>query len=244
MELITADWQAPSHIRAVTTIRQGGASEGAFNSFNLGDHVGDSPAAVAQNRRQLMDELGLQKPAQWLTQVHGVEVVEAQADGQIRQADACWTDQPGLACVIMTADCLPVFFTDTAGKQVALAHAGWRGLAEGVLESTLARFADPQEVLVWLGPAIGPEAFEVGAEVRQQFMARLPESEAAFEPATESGKYLADIYRLAELRLRSAGVEQISHCGLCTYTDKARFYSYRRDGQTGRLASLIWIDKP
>ncbi|MBY4675530.1 peptidoglycan editing factor PgeF [Marinobacterium arenosum] len=246
MKLIQADWPAPAHIKAVTSTRQGGVSLAPYDSLNLGDHVGDNPAHVADNRHRLVSTLGLTQSPQWLEQVHGIDLVEARADGQLRSADACWSERAGQACVVMTADCLPVFFTDKQGSKVAVAHAGWRGLCDGVLENTLAVFAEPAEVLVWLGPAIGPDAFEVGDEVRQKFCDRQASADAAFRPVVdESGqpdKWLADLYLLARLRLQRAGVRSIHGGGFCTYHDSARFFSYRRDGQTGRMASLIWIE--
>ncbi len=243
MKLIRADWQAPDHIHALTTTRLDGVSEAPFNGLNLGDHVGDLATAVRENRQMLLNALGLDTPPQWLSQVHGVRVVEARSDGQVREADGCWTASPGLACVVMTADCLPVLITDRQGKRVAAAHAGWRGLASGVLEATLAHFPDPDELLVWMGPAIGPLAFEVGNEVREQFVRALPDCETAFRVSpTDSNKWLADIYQLARVRLNAAGVTEVSGGDYCTFTESDYFYSYRREGQTGRMASLIWID--
>ncbi|SEG87698.1 peptidoglycan editing factor PgeF [Marinobacterium lutimaris] len=243
MKLIRADWQAPAHIHALTTTRLDGVSQAPFDGLNLGDHVGDAATAVSENRRVLLSALGLNTSPQWLSQVHGVRVVESKADGQVREADGCWTATPGLACIVMTADCLPVLITDRQGKRVAAAHAGWRGLASGVLEATLAHFPDPEDLLVWLGPAIGPLAFEVGNEVREQFVRALPDSEAAFKTSpTDTSKWLADIYLLAGLRLKAAGVREVSGGDYCTFTESDYFYSYRRDGQTGRMASLIWID--
>lgn len=246
MQFITPNWGAPGNIKALTTTRLGGVSGDVFSSLNLGDHVGDSAEDVAQNRLQLLQSLSLEQ-AQWLQQVHSTKTVKAQTDGSVPEADACWSDEPGLACIVMTADCLPVFFCDSHGTQVAVAHAGWRGLLDGVLESTLAVFADMGSVHCWLGPAIGPNAFEVGAEVRGAFITQNSHAVAAFKPVVgKEHKYLADLYQLARLRLSLAGVPdtQISSCDLCTYTDaEQRFFSYRRDGQTGRMASLIWIDR-
>lgn len=243
MKLIRADWQAPRHIHALTTTRLDGVSRPPFDSFNLGLHVGDDAAAVAQNRDQLMRSLGLEHTPQWLSQVHGVRVVEARADGVVREADGCWSDRPGVACTVLTADCLPVLICNREGTRVAAAHAGWRGLLSGVLEAALAPFDDPAELLVWLGPAIGPLAFEVGAEVREQFIDRQSSAVAAFVPSPTAGdKWLADLYQLARLRLESAGVVSISGGDYCTFTERDYFYSYRREGQTGRMASLIWIE--
>lgn len=249
MKLIRADWDAPAHIHALTTTRLDGVSEAPFDGLNLGDHVGDTPQAVARNRQLLLQALGLHKTPQWLSQVHGIEVVEARADGHIRPADGCWSDEAGLACIVMTADCLPVLMTDREGRRVAAAHAGWRGLVSGVLERTLACFPDPAQVQAWLGPAIGPLAFEVGDEVRTRFLqqtqAAPAEIAAAFVPSpTHPGdRWLADLYQLARIRLQAAGVSRISGGDYCTFTEQDYFYSYRRDGQTGRMASLIWIEE-
>ena len=243
MNLIWADWPAPPNIKALCTTRQGGVSSAPFGQLNLGDHVGDDPQAVIDNRQLLLNSLSLIKPAQWLKQVHGVEVVEACSDQQIRQADACYTTEPGVACVIMTADCLPVLFTNRSGSKVAAAHAGWRGLAEGVLEETLSQFTDPSEVMVWMGPAIGPDTFEVGQEVYDRFVDDLTETRHAFKPSpSHNERWMADIYRLARLRLNRASVRQIFGGGFCTYSDSERFFSYRRQAQTGRMASLIWLE--
>ncbi|MGH1463047.1 MAG: peptidoglycan editing factor PgeF [Neptuniibacter sp.] len=243
MHFITPQWHAPANVKALTTTRLGGYSSAPFASLNLGDHVDDDKARVEQNRAHLLQNLGLDKAPQWLSQVHGTEVIKAQPDNVCRTADACWTDEQGLACVVMTADCLPVFFADSAGTRVAVAHAGWRGLLDGVLEQTLKVFPDPEEVCVWFGPAIGPEAFEVGEEVVEQFVSKQTEAQAAFVPVVgKNDKHLADIYQLATLRLRSAGVTNITGCDMCTYSDDKHFFSYRRDGQTGRMASLIWLE--
>lgn len=248
LPLILPEWQAPSRVKAAVSTRAGGLSLPPYDSLNLGTHVADDPAAVAGNRARLLAGLQALAPcegAQWLNQVHGITVVEAEPDAARRvawvpDADAVTTSLPGVPCVVMTADCLPVFFCDRAGTRVAVAHAGWRGLCDGVLEATLARFADPAEVLCWLGPAIGPAAFEVGAEVREAFVQKAVEAAQAFRPAAP-GKFLADIYELARQRLRAAGVSSIGGGNLCTVTDDGRFFSYRRDGRTGRMASVIWL---
>lgn len=233
------DWPAPVGIKACVTTRAGGVSVAPFDTFNLGDHVDDDPAAVAQNRSKLTSALNA-RPA-WLKQVHGVDVVQASPD-QVMQADASWSTTPAIACTIMTADCLPALFCNRQGTQVAAAHAGWRGLAAGVLEATVDSFADAHsEILVWLGPAIGPQAFEVGPEVREAFMATHPETAEAFVPSVNPGKFMADIYQLARLRLAAHGVTAVYGGGLSTYNDE-RFFSYRRGARTGRFASLVWID--
>lgn len=248
-ELIRADWPAPAHVHAVVTTRRGGVSQAPWDSLNLGGHVGDDPVHVRENRDRLLVALRSLAPAeapQWLNQVHGTVVVEAEPDaarraGFVPDADAVGTAQRSLPCVVMTADCLPVFFTDAGGSRVAVAHAGWRGLCDGVLEATLASFADPASVMAWLGPAIGPDAFEVGAEVRAAFLQHDAGAAAHFRPSPNAGRWLADIYGLARLRLARAGIGSVHGGGLCTVADRDRFYSYRRDGQTGRMASVIWI---
>lgn len=242
MKLITADWCAPDHISAFTTTRLGGCSEGVYSSFNLGDHVGDAPERVAANRLALSARCAFTEQPQWLAQVHGIQLVKARNDGLVVEADACWTDEVGQPCVVMTADCLPVFLTNKQGDRVAVAHAGWRGLVDGVLEQALSVFPDPSEVLVWFGPAIGPLAFEVGDEVRAQFCAIVETSADAFVPSSNPGKWMADIYQLARLRLNRAGVRCISGGDCCTFSQSELFYSYRREGVTGRMASVIWIN--
>jgi YfiH family protein len=234
------DWPAPAGVKACVTTRAGGVSLAPFDSLNLGDHVDDSPEAVAENRRRLTDHFAIQ-PA-WLQQVHGIAVAHADPS-LVATADASWTATPGIACTAMTADCLPVLFCDRAGTRVAAAHAGWRGLAAGVLEATLDTLAlPPEEVLVWLGPAIGPQAFEVGPEVRETFVLQLPEAAKAFVPSKNAGKFMADIYQLARLRLAARGVTAVYGGGFCTVTDP-RFFSYRRSPRTGRFASLIWHER-
>jgi len=237
------DWPAPANVRAVCTTRQGGVSVAPFASLNLGDHVGDDPYAVARNRMVVGDVLRLPTEPLWLQQVHGVDVCGMDVGTCYPTGDASVALRKNQVCVVMTADCLPVLFCDKAGTRVAAAHAGWRGLQAGVLEQTLAKLdCPPTEVLAWLGPAIGPQAFEVGAEVRIAFMQHDPVAQAAFQPSANADKWLADIYLLARQRLAAAGVSAISGDDLCTYTDAQRFFSYRRDGQTGRMACLIWMD--
>ena len=240
MNWLTPDWPAPASVRACVTTREGGVSEAPFDSLNLGDHVDDRPEAVAENRRRLTDHFSI-KPA-WLQQVHGIAV--AQADpGIVATADASWTATPGIACAAMTADCLPALFCNRAGTRVAAAHAGWRGLAAGVLEATLDTLDVPAEdVLVRLGPAIGPKAFEVGPEVREVFINQLPEAAEAFVPSDNAGRFMADIYMLARLRLAERGVTAVYGGGFCTVTDP-RFFSYRRASRTGRFASLVWLTR-
>lgn len=248
LTLLTADWPAPANVHAVVTTRQGGTSPAPWDSLNLGTHVGDDRERVEANRALLLSALQERAPCefpQWLNQVHGVRVVEAEADTSRRpltvpDADAVTTTLPGVPCVVMTADCLPVFFCDREGHRVAVAHAGWRGLCDGVLEATLGCFPDVEGVMVWMGPAIGPERFEVGDEVREAFVSHDSQAVEAFRPSPSAGRWLADIYLLARQRLQAAGVAQIHGGGLCTVSDPHRFFSYRRDGQTGRMASVIW----
>lgn len=236
---IVPDWPAPARVKACVTTRAGGVSVAPFDSLNLGTHVGDDPVAVKKNRQRLLSQLGC-KPA-WLQQVHGIDVVEA-APEALAEADASWTATPGIACTVMTADCLPVLFCDRNGTRVAAAHAGWRGLVAGVLETTLEALAvAPEDTLVWLGPAIGPQAFEVGAEVREAFVSQHAQAAQAFGASLNPGRYMADIYELARIRLAARGVAAVYGGGFCTYSDP-RFYSYRRAARTGRFASLIWLD--
>ncbi|MFJ4145429.1 peptidoglycan editing factor PgeF [Pseudomonas sp. NPDC089734] len=234
------DWPAPAQVKSCITTRSGGVSQAPFDRFNLGDHVGDSPDAVASNRQFLSSRLGVQ-PA-WLSQVHGIVVAHADPSLTV-EADASWTDTPGVACTIMTADCLPALFCNRDGTRVAAAHAGWRGLAAGVLEETARSLkVAPDEVMVWLGPAIGQPSFEVGPEVRETFIATHPQTVEAFIPSVNAGRFMADIYALARLRLAAYGVSSVYGGGLDTFTD-SRFFSYRRRSSTGRFASLIWIDQ-
>jgi hypothetical protein len=205
--------------------------------MNLGDHVDDDPNDVVENRRRLKETLSLPTEPLWLQQVHGTEVLGVDGDC----GDARIVSEPGQVAVVMTADCLPVLFCDRYGREVAAAHAGWRGLVSGILEQTLARMsADNKEILAWMGPAIGPQAFEVGEEVREAFINHHDRSEVAFTPSP-AGRWLADLYQLARQRLEAAGIIEIYGGGWCTFSDPDRFYSFRRDGATGRMASLIWI---
>ncbi|MHB1176288.1 MAG: peptidoglycan editing factor PgeF [Sulfuriferula sp.] len=235
------DWPAPARVKAFVTTRTGGASSAPYAGLNLGDHVGDDPASVAQNRAFLRTAL----PAEpvWLQQVHGIRVLDADGDIASTEADASVTRRAERVCVVLTADCLPVLFCDVEGNVVAAAHAGWRGLLGGMLEATVAAMHLPGAgVMAWLGPAIGAQAFEVGDEVRDAFIAEQPAASAAFV-AYRPGKWLADIHALARMRLQRIGVTRIYGGGACTYTEPARFYSYRRDGVTGRMASLIWLQR-
>lgn len=235
------DWPAPPRVRALQTLRSGGCSPAPWAGFNLGDHVGDEPARVAANRAALRARL----PGEpcWLQQVHGTVTVDAAKPQKCPEADASWTRRPGVVCAVMTADCLPVLFCDQGGTVVAAAHAGWRGLLGGVLESTVAAMAcAPGDLLAWFGPAIGATAFEVGDEVRDAFLGESSAGAAAFIPGAP-GKWLANLGKLARLRLERLGVTAIYGGGECTYRDSARYFSYRRDGQTGRMATLIWLEQ-
>ncbi|HLF95794.1 MAG TPA: peptidoglycan editing factor PgeF [Methylococcaceae bacterium] len=234
------DWPAPANVRAVCTTRVGGCSRGMFAGLNLAAHVGDDPEDVAYNRAQLRSALQLPGEPAWLEQVHGTQATDASRP-EPRRADAGFTRTPGVVCAVLTADCLPVLLCDAAGSRVAAVHAGWRGLAAGVLENAVAAL-DGSRLMAWLGPAIGPQAFEVGAEVHQAFVAAHPECAAAFSPA-EDGKWRADLYRLARRALHRAGVNGVHGGGWCTYSEPERFFSYRRDGATGRMASLIWLNE-
>lgn len=235
--LIVPDWPAPPQIKALMTTRQGGVSAAPWAQLNLGDHVGDAPDHVAANRARLRHHL----PADpcWLRQVHSARIVPAAVG--VPEADAAFSRQPQTVCAVLTADCLPVLLCDRAGTVVAAAHAGWRGLADGVLEASVAAMETrPGELLVWLGAAIGPAAFEVGDDVRDCFIAQHPETAAAFVP--HRAKWRADIYQLARIRLARLGVHHVYGGGRCTFSEAETFFSYRRDGVTGRMASLIWID--
>ena len=241
MDLIIPQWPAPARVRACSTRRQGGVSHSPWDALNLGGHVGDNPDAVARNRQLLVDEAGLPAMPQWLDQVHGTGVVRLAEGGETPlRADACITSEPGVVCAIMTADCLPVLFCSQDGAEVAAAHAGWRGLCAGVLENTLAQFrSPPDQIHAWLGPAIGPDAFEVGAEVRDAFLAQDPHAGEAFHPSGD--RFYANIWLLARRRLQAAGVRSISADSRCTFTQRDDFFSFRRDGITGRMATLIWL---
>lgn len=243
MKWIEPDWPAPAKVRALSTTRDGGVSEGVFAGLNLGAHVGDEPARVETNRARLQQAASIPGTLNWLNQVHGTAVHHVSSDyGCAPDADAACARDAGQACIVMTADCLPVLFSDRAGTVVAAAHAGWRGLQGGVLEASIAAMGcEPGEILAWLGPAIGPTAFEVGGEVREAFMAEQAAAEAAFVPSPNEGKWLADIYQLARLRLARTGVTAVYGGDYCTFSDSEQFYSYRRDGQTGRMASIIWL---
>jgi len=244
LEIITPYWPAPANVQALSTTRVGGVSCGAYQGLNLAMHVADNPVHVEQNRELLGRAVNLPAEPLWLNQVHSSRVVAAHDVGLADfdpSADAAWSRRPGEVCAVLTADCLPVLFCDRAGTRVASAHAGWRGLLAGVITATIRALALPAgELMVWLGPAIGAKAFEVGPDVYAAFLARHPDFVSAFVQ-TDVSHWLCDVYRLARIELQQAGVGQVYGGEYCTWSDAGRFYSYRRDGVTGRMASLIWL---
>lgn len=237
LQLISADWNAPSNVRALSTTRAGGVSTGAWTDFNLGLRCGDDESSVEKNRA-ILGKLLPDHP-QWLHQVHGTQVV--QHGGGYRpeiEGDALISFLPGQVCAVLTADCLPVIFCNRAGDRVGIAHAGWRGLANGILSKTIdALDEDPDQLMVWLGPAIGPEVYEVGMDVTEAFPGEFPRGFSA-----RGDRWLMDLYALARLKLESSGVYNVSGGGFCTFSDPQRFFSFRRDGASGRMASLVWLD--
>ncbi len=236
---LKADWPAPDFIKAGTTLRQGGVSKGSFDSFNLATHVGDEFAAVRQNRSML----NVPNPPQWLEQVHSTRAILLPVEENGLKADAAYTSDKNIVCAVMTADCLPLLITNKQGSCVAAIHAGWRGLCAGIIETTIKELAvEPESLLVWLGPAIGADVYEVGEEVYYAFIKVDDEAKQAFTSVSE-GHWLFDIYHLAKLRLNKIGVKQIYGGDRCTLSEEEQFFSYRRDGVTGRMASMIWIDK-
>ena len=246
LNLIKVNWSAPAHIHAFSTTRQGGCSGGAYQGLNLGLHVEDNPAVVVKNRHLLSEALSLPASLCWLKQTHSTTLLKLESDtADGLAADASWTVLKKQPCIVMTADCLPVLVTDKQGSFVCAIHAGWRGLCDGIIEKSLYSICAqlktvPQQLLVWLGPCIGKNAFAVGGEVRAQFIAQNPQATEAF--TVYQDRYLADLHKLARLRLAPLNVAEISASEHCTFTEADRFYSYRRDGKTGRMASLIWID--
>jgi YfiH family protein len=243
---LDAEWDAPANVHAFTTLRSGaGGSPPPFDSFNLGNARaadGDDPGVVARNRAELDERAGLPSPPCWLRQVHGTRVLRFEASTSDEpEADAAVTSTPGVVLAILTADCLPVVFAARDGSEVGAAHAGWRGLAAGVLEATVtAMRAAPADLVAWLGPAAGPDAYEIGEEVFDAFVARDPRARAAFVP-TRPGPWRVDLYMLARQRLADAGVAAVHGGGLCTISDPQRFFSHRRDGRSGRIATLAWM---
>lgn len=239
-DLIVPDWPAPAGVKALVTTRQGGRSAAPWASLNLGEHVGDDPLAVRENRRRLREHLPSEP--KWLRQTHSIICLDANQISAGAEADASLSREPGVVCAVLTADCLPVLFCDDRASVVAIAHAGWRGLAAGVLESTVsAMHVNPESLLAWFGPAIGPTKFEVGNEVRAMFEDHDQGASRAFVPAP-NGKWLADIYELARIRLDNLGIRRITSNNWCTATQNEQFFSYRRDGVTGRMASCIWLE--
>lgn len=245
--IITPHWPAPKNVRTAISCRDGGFSNGVYQSWNMGTHVNDDASAVESNRKKLIEQLSLPKTPQWLEQVHGNKVVEALSDGRVRTADACHTQESGLACVVMTADCLPVLLCDKDGKQVAAVHCGWRSLAQSILQKTLDQFPQSSEVMAYLGPAISKLHFEVGVDVLEAFFqsslsgGHTDKIAAAFTPGKRPMHFYADIYALARAELQEMGVKNIFGGDYCTFVQRDRFYSFRRDGITGRMASLIWL---
>ncbi len=241
LEFVFPDWPGPANVKSLTTTRVGGLSRGPYASFNLGNHVGDDPETVRHNRVRLRESLALPSEPVWLKQVHGVNVVDAASINAGAIADGAWTDRPGVVCAVLTADCLPVFLCDRRGTKVALLHAGWRGLIAGVIEAGLQTLAIPgAELLVWLGPAIGPDSYEVGDDVRNAFLAQDAAAAVCFH-AQGTGRWRADLYALARRRLQAQGVNAIYGGNFCTLREREQFFSFRRDGATGRMASLIWL---
>jgi polyphenol oxidase len=242
LSFIVPEWPAPENIVALTTTRQGGVSVGPYQSFNLAAHVGDAPEHVATNRQKLITELKLPVAPYWLQQVHGTTAL-CLPDTDTRVADASYTEAPEQICAVLTADCLPVLLCNRQGTEVAAIHAGWKGLAAGVIEACVTRLNTPvQDLLAWLGPAISQRNFEVGRDVLAAFVTVDPAHQQAFIPATKSGNYQADLYLIARQKLAKLGISAVYGGDYCTYADKELFYSYRRDGEaTGRMASLIYF---
>ncbi|HGK7508115.1 purine nucleoside phosphorylase YfiH [Kluyvera cryocrescens] len=240
-KIIVPEWPLPTGVAACSSTRIGGVSQGAWDSLNLGAHCGDNLEHVEENRKRMFAAGKLPSKPVWLEQVHGKDVLHLTgAPYASKRADASYSNTPGTVCAVMTADCLPVLFCNRAGTEVASAHAGWRGLCDGVLEETVACFNDSAEnILAWFGPAIGPQAFEVGPEVREAFMAKDAKAVDAFRPVGD--KYFADIYLLARQRLANMGVTAVFGGDRCTFSEKDDFFSYRRDRTTGRMASFIWL---
>jgi len=239
---IVPRWQAPARVRCLITTRSGGVSSGAYASCNLGLRTGDDPAAVAANRSRL--RAVLPQDPRWLRQVHGARVVGADDLDCETEADAAIARQAGTVCAVLVADCMPVLLCDDDARAVAIAHAGWRGLSSGVVENAVrAMQIAPARLMAYLGPAIGPEAYEVGMDVYDAFVGRDPAAAAAFR-RHGAGKWLADLFSLARLRLAGCGVTRVHGGGVCTFGDAQRFYSFRRDRATGRMAALIWLAEP
>jgi polyphenol oxidase len=237
---LQADWPAPANVQAATTLRTGGVSQGGYASLNLATHVGDNPKMVSLNRQLIKTMLNLPSEPVWLHQTHSNRAVKVTVTSTPSEADASYTDQPGVVCAVMTADCLPVLACSVDGTEVAAIHAGWRGLLDGVICNTINVFRS-YDVLIWLGPAIGPESFDVGPEVRSSFIAKSSEYASAFTQLSED-KWLANIYQLARTNLAALGINKIYGGDFCTLSDHQQFYSYRREKETGRMATLVWRD--
>ena len=240
---LSPDWSAPPHVHALMSLRCGGVSGVPYESLNLADHVADQQMNVSINRARLVKDLSLPSQPDWLNQTHSTDVIELHDRNRdsVHQADASWTRQPGRICAILTADCLPVVMTNRSGTQIAIAHAGWRGLFDGILDKTLACFDRPGEVLVWIAVGIGPAHFEVGHEMVERWGNDYPDS--FFRLKNKPGKHSLNLYQVAKQQLTERGVKEIClDSRVCTYSDSARFFSYRRDGQTGRHATLVWFD--
>ena len=260
---LVPDWPAPANIHAATTLRTGGVSQGIYASLNPAAHVSDSVDRVRQNRQAIREMLDLPDEPVWLEQIHSNRAVQAVKRASLQQADASYTNESGVVCAVMTADCLPLLVCSTDGTQVAAIHAGWRGLLAGVISNTVDAMLPPfskgeasqfhktdlssllckrgarRDFLVWFGPAIGPDCFEVGSEVRDAFLEKSQEFNNAFREQG-NGKWLADIYRMGRIELAALGITKVYGGKCCTFTEHERFYSYRRDTQTGRMATLIW----
>ncbi|NOJ13205.1 peptidoglycan editing factor PgeF [Vibrio splendidus] len=246
MSMIIPDWNAPQNVKAFASTRFDGCSTGAYQGLNLGMHVGDDASLVESNRAWLKQQSKMPTSPVWLNQTHSTDVVTVlEPVANVLDADGAFTSATGVVCSAMTADCLPVILTDTKGTQVAAVHAGWRGLAGGILENAVAKFSNldsDNQVMAWLGPAIGKDAFEVGNDVLEAFVRFDPQAKLAFKAKAEAGKWLANMSQLATQRLMKIGVTSVTDSNLCTYADSDAFYSYRRDGITGRQATFIWLE--
>lgn len=243
LNVIYPNWNVTKKIKAFTTCRSGGVSSPPFDSLNLGSHVGDEIQKVEENRKRLITFKNLPNSPLYLNQTHSTRIIKLPYTGNNLNADASYTNQKNQICLVMTADCLPVLLCNKQGTEVAAVHAGWRGLCDGILENSIQQFqSSPSDIIAWLGPAIGANAFQVGEEVVEQFCQVNPQAIKAFkQDPNQQNKYLANLYQLATQRLNKLGITQISGGDYCTYTEKDKFFSYRRDGQAGRMATLIWI---
>jgi len=248
-EYIQVEWSVPDQIRAFSTTRIGGYSLSQYAGFNLAEHVGDNQESVNKNRSQLISDLELKQSPFWLEQIHSTKVIDARCFYQnnrsiVAQADASFTEQPNQVCVVMTADCLPILFCNKQGTWVAAAHAGWRGLADGIIQKTIDCYSgEPNDLVAWFGPAISQQHFEVGADVREIFIKTDPAFSSAFIACREKhDKYRCDLFAISRMILSEYGID-VYGGDRCTFSEPTQFYSYRRDGQTGRMASLIWINQ-